>query len=48
MKGYWNRDEENTKALSGGRFHTGDVGHIDEDGYVYLIDRLKEVIIAGG
>jgi len=48
MKGYWNREEENAKALAGGRFHTGDVGHIDEDGYVYLIDRLKEVIIAGG
>ena len=48
MKGYWKRDEENAHALSGGRFHTGDVGRIDEDGYVYLIDRLKEVIIAGG
>ena len=48
MKGYWKRDEENASAFAGGRFHTGDVGHIDEDGYVYLIDRLKEVIIAGG
>ena len=48
MKGYWKRDEENARAFAGGRFHTGDVGHIDEDGYVYLIDRLKEVIIAGG
>ena len=48
MKGYWKRDEENKRAFAGGRFHTGDVGRIDEDGYVYLIDRLKEVIIAGG
>ena len=48
MKGYWKRDEENARAFAGGRFHTGDIGHIDEDGYVYLIDRLKEVIIAGG
>lgn len=48
MKGYWKRDEKNERAFAGGRFHTGDVGHIDEDGYVYLIDRLKEVIIAGG
>ena len=48
MKGYWKRDEENERAFAGGRFHTGDVGRIDEDGYVYLIDRLKEVIIAGG
>ena len=48
MKGYWKRDEENERAFAGGRFHTGDVGRIDEEGYVYLIDRLKEVIIAGG
>ena len=48
MKGYWNRTEENEAAFAGGRFHTGDVGYIDEDGYVFLIDRLKEVIIAGG
>ena len=48
MKGYWKRNEENERAFAGGRFHTGDVGRIDEDGYVYLIDRLKEVIIAGG
>ena len=48
MKGYWKRDEENARAFAGGRFHTGDIGRIDEDGYVYLIDRLKEVIIAGG
>ena len=48
MKGYWNRPEETATALAGGRFHTGDVGYIDEDGYVFLIDRLKEVILAGG
>lgn len=48
MKGYWNRPEETATALAGGRFHTGDVGYIDEDGYIFLIDRLKEVILAGG
>ena len=48
MKGYWKRAEENEQAFAGGRFHTGDVGYIDEDGYVFLIDRLKEVIITGG
>ncbi|MBR46290.1 MAG: dicarboxylate--CoA ligase PimA [Rhodospirillaceae bacterium] len=48
MKGYWNREEETEKALQGGRFHTGDVGYIDADGYTFLIDRLKEIIIAGG
>ncbi len=48
MAGYWKRPEETETAFIGGHFHTGDVGYIDEAGYVYLIDRLKEVIIAGG
>ena len=48
MQGYWNRAEESATALLDGRFHTGDVGYIDEDGYTYLIDRLKEIILAGG
>ena len=48
MRGYWKREEESATALLDGRFHTGDVGYIDEDGYTYLIDRLKEIILAGG
>ena len=48
MRGYWNREEETAAALLDGRFHTGDVGYMDEDGYTYLIDRLKEIIFAGG
>ena len=48
MRGYWNRKEESAAALLDGRFHTGDVGYMDADGYTYLIDRLKEIIIAGG
>ena len=48
MKGYWEKPSETEKALDGGRFHTGDVGYIDDDGYVYLIDRIKEVIISSG
>ena len=48
MRGYWNREEESAAALLDGRFHTGDVGYMDEDGYTYLIDRLKEIILAGG
>ena len=48
MKGYWKREAETDTALAGGRFHSGDVGYIDEDGYIFLIDRLKEVILAGG
>jgi long-chain acyl-CoA synthetase len=48
MRGYWNREEESATALLDGRFHTGDVGYMDEDGYTYLIDRLKEIILSGG
>lgn len=48
MKGYWNRPEENARALRDGWLHTGDVARMDEDGYFYIVDRLKEMIIAGG
>ncbi len=48
MRGYWKSQEESEAALLDGRFHTGDGGYIDQDGYTYLIDRLKEIIIAGG
>ncbi len=48
MRGYWKSQEESEAALLDGRFHTGDVGYMDKDGYTYLIDRLKEIIIAGG
>lgn len=48
MKGYWNKREETEKAMQGGHFHTGDVGYIDEDGYIFIVDRIKDLIIAGG
>ena len=48
MAGYWQRPAETAETLRNGRVHTGDVGYIDEDGYTFLIDRLKEVIISGG
>ena len=48
MKGYWNMPEETAKTVRNGWLHTGDIGMMDEDGYVYLLDRLKEVIISGG
>lgn len=48
MKGYWNNPEETEKVLKDGVFRTGDVGYMDEDGYVFLVDRLKDIIIAGG
>jgi len=44
MQGYWNAPEETARALRGGWLHTGDVGWIDEDEYVYIVDRKKEMI----
>lgn len=44
MKGYWNAPEETERVLKDGWFHTGDIVRIDEDGYVYIVDRLKEMI----
>ena len=48
MKGYWNRPETNAETLRGGWFHTGDVGYLDPDGYLYTTDRMKDMIISGG
>jgi long-chain acyl-CoA synthetase len=48
MKGYWNRPEETAAALKDGWLHTGDVARIDEGGYVYLLDRMKDMVITGG
>ncbi|MEW6273519.1 MAG: long-chain fatty acid--CoA ligase [Bacillota bacterium] len=48
MKGYWNRPEETAKALRDGWLYTGDLARMDEDGYFYIVDRKKDLIIAGG
>ena len=48
MLGYWNWPEETAKALKGGWMHTGDGGFMDEDGFVYIVDRVKDMIISGG
>lgn len=48
MKGYLNRPEETREAIRDGWFHTGDLGKKDEDGYVYIVDRKKDMIIVGG
>jgi len=48
MKGYFNQPQENAVALRGGWFHSGDVGRFDEEGYLYIVDRIKDVIITGG
>jgi long-chain acyl-CoA synthetase len=47
-KGYWNRPAETAEAFVGDRFLTGDIGYMDSDGYFYLIDRKKDMIISGG
>jgi long-chain acyl-CoA synthetase len=49
MKGYWNRDDANKEAITGdGWFRTGDMAKMDEDGYFFIVDRKKELIIRGG
>lgn len=48
MKGYWNKPEATAEAFAGGRFHTGDVGYIDEEGYIFIVDRKKDMILSGG
>lgn len=48
MKGYWNMPEETANALKNGWLYTGDVAYMDEDGYIFLVSRKKDVIICGG
>ena len=48
MKGYWKKPEATEEAFRGGRFHTGDMGFIDQDGFVTLVDRKKDMILSGG
>jgi len=48
MKGYYKRPEENKKTLRGGWMHSGDIAVMDEDGYFYIVDRTKDMIIRGG
>jgi fatty-acyl-CoA synthase len=48
MDGYWNRSEETAAAFKSGWLHTGDVAYADEDGYLFIVDRKKEMIITGG
>ncbi|HEY7488146.1 MAG TPA: long-chain fatty acid--CoA ligase [Streptosporangiaceae bacterium] len=48
MLGYWNNPKPTAKALRDGWMHTGDVGYLDDDGYLYVVDRIKDMIITGG
>ena len=47
-KGYWRQPEATEKALRGGWMHTGDAGRFDADGYLYVVDRTKDMIVSGG
>jgi len=48
LKGYYNNPQATEEALRGGWFHTGDIGKMDDDGYLYIVDRVKDMIIRGG
>ncbi len=48
LTGYWNRPDANTEAFRGGWFHTGDVGRRDHEGFIYIVDRKKDMIVSGG
>ncbi|HYG56551.1 MAG TPA: long-chain fatty acid--CoA ligase, partial [Symbiobacteriaceae bacterium] len=48
MKGYWNRPEATAETLRDGWLYTGDMARMDEEGYFYIVDRKKDIIIAGG
>jgi long-chain acyl-CoA synthetase len=45
---YWNKPEATTEAFRGGWYHSGDAGYLDSDGYLYLVDRVKDMIVTGG
>ena len=48
MSGYWQRPEETAETLRDGWLHTGDVGRIDDDGYLFVEDRIKDMVVSGG
>lgn len=48
MMGYWNQPEQTAQALRGGWMHTGDAGYFDADGFLYVVDRLKDMVVSGG
>ena len=48
VKGYWNDDEATAASFRDGWFHSGDIGYVDADGFLHVVDRMKDVVIRGG
>ena len=48
MRGYWRRDRDTADAIRGGWLHTGDMGSVDRDGFFYVKDRVKDMVVSGG
>lgn len=48
MSGYWRLPEASAETLEGGWLHTGDIGSVDENGYIHIVDRKKDMVISGG
>jgi long-chain acyl-CoA synthetase len=48
MKGYWRKPEATAEAIKDGWFHSGDIGYVDDEGFFFIVDRKKEMIIRGG
>ena len=48
VKGYWNKPEETKKAFTDGWFHSGDAGYMDDEGFIYVVDRIKDMVLRGG
>ena len=48
MREYWNKPDATAEVFEGGWYHTGDAGYLDEDGYLFLVDRVKDMIVTGG
>ena len=47
MTGYWNRQKETDEVMRGGWFHSGDAGYMDEEGFIFIKDRIKDMIVSG-